>query len=245
MIFTQTIVKDLEREETCPFRWKSQWIDKLPELALSNEFMLKGKYFEQLVLGASAHGNEPIIDLPRLLNGNKSLDQQRIERQAERVKAYLNGDNPYGLILDKSQIELRFSDEGGTIDFTFLEPDGGVILTDLKLTKDLTSTRSKYGYGNDWGEMDHLQLTHYAHLYEKEFKIKPKTALFVVDYSPEERVDFREIILSPSKFKERDERFTAAKEVVSLYEAHGWVKIPSEYECKNCPLQCESRFKKI
>ena len=85
--YTQTSVKDLEKEETCPTRWKAQWLDGLIPFK-TNEDLDKGNYFEGVALGSGAT-DKVVSDLPRLKTGEKSVDQQRIEAQAARCKRIL------------------------------------------------------------------------------------------------------------------------------------------------------------
>lgn len=242
---SQSAVKDLEREETCPFRWKSQWIDRNPDLQFSNEHTIKGQFFEQLVMGASAHENKAVTDLPRLLNGEKSIDQIRIERQAAKVKAWIEGENQLGLNLLDKQVPIIINDQSGVIDLVMLDispTSDDVWVIDLKLTKDLTSKRSVYSYGNDWGGMDQLQLTHYGWLYKQKFGITPRLGLLVADYSPKERIEFGEIIIPESKLEERSFRFQEARSAIELYEHYGWIKTPTLKECALCKLECDKRI---
>lgn len=242
---SQSAVKDLEREETCPFRWKSQWIDRNPDLQFSNEHTIKGQYFEQLVFGASAYENKPVKDLPRLLNGEKSIDQIRIENQAAKIKVWIEGENNLGLTKIASQLELKYGDRSGTLDLVLVNSyDGDIWVVDLKLTKDLINTRTIYSYGNDWALMDQLQLSHYGWLYEKNFNIKPRLGLLVADYSPNKRIEFGEIILGPKKSEERGFRFEEVKAAISLYEKNGWIKCPAIKECARCKLDCDKRLSK-
>lgn len=239
---SQSAVKDLEREETCPFRWKSQWIDRNPDLQFSNEHTIKGQFFEQLVFGASAHENKPVLDLPRLLNGEKSTDQLRIESQAKKIKEWLCGDNPLGLTFLKTQVELKFGNEIGTIDAILTDNDDNIWVIDLKLTKDLTSKRSVYSYGNDWASMDQLQLAHYGWLYGNVFGITPRLGLLVADYSPRELIEFGEIIIPKEKLEERSLRFQEVKSTIELYDHFGWIKTPTLKECTLCKLECDKRI---
>lgn len=245
--FTQSCVKDLEKEETCPFRWKSQWLDKDPRLRMESEDLAKGQYFEYLVLGATAKGVDQAIGLPLLANGSKSVDQIRIESQAERAKRMLF-DTEYKDFLGLSvlNIQLKLSnkdeDEAGTIDFTASDEAGDNWIIDLKLTKDLSSSRSEYGWGNDWEDLDLVQMIHYQHLYKNELGILPRVGLFVFDYSPKKRIEFGELIISETKREQREFRFNEAKKVVNLYNENGWIKIPAINECSRCKLDCDKRL---
>lgn len=240
---TQTSLKDLENEDTCPFRWKSQWLDRLIPFQ-SSEHMEKGKYFEQLLLGSGAIAGDDVVDLKRLLNGEKSSDQKRIEEQVERVKGMLfdtNSPEYLGLSVVSTQLELIIDGEKGTYDVEAIDEEQCPWLIDIKLTKDLTSTRSKYSWGNDWYSMDYVQLVHYQDLYFKTFGKRPRVGYLVVDYSTQKRVVFKEIVVTNLKLEEKVNRFSAGKLTIDMYNKHGWIKIPNIKECGSCPLTCESR----
>lgn len=244
-LLTQSSLKDLERDETCPFRWKAQWIDKIIPFKVSED-MDKGNYFEYLVLGKGAKGNET-TDLTRLKNGHKSTDQTRIEQQAERCRRMLYDRNdPEFLGLVPIAVQAKFSHDGreGTLDILATELDAPNVrwLIDLKLTKDLSADHSKWSWGRDWRELDFIQLSHYSDLVEKEFGERPKIGLLVLDYSPKKRAEFGEIQLTETKRKEKEERFQAGEEAISLYNKNGWIKIPNHSECEGCPLQCDKRM---
>lgn len=244
-LLTQTALKDLEKDNTCPDRWRALWLDKEIEFP-SNEDMDKGKYFEWLCLGGGAVTGQDVTDLPRTSTGKKTIDHIRIEEQVQRFKQLFDPKHSdyQGFTLTESQIEMRYDGRKGTIDFnTIQDITGDTWINDLKLTRDASSTRSEYGWGHNWKDLDLVQLVHYADLFEATHNIKPRIGLWVFDYSPEKRVKFGEIVVS-SKAKERKEmRFEAAFEVIDLYKKNGWIKLPSEYECKNCKLVCEMRGK--
>lgn len=243
--FTQTALKDLEKPETCPLRWKKQWIDKEIQFP-SNEAMIKGKYFEQLVIGAGAIEGDEVNDLPRLKNGDKSTDQLRIEAQAERAKRMLftPEDEEYlGLIIKRVQYEMRSpSLRKGTWDIEAEDKEGSIWLVDLKLTSDLTSDRTPYSWGHNWDKLDLIQLPHYQDLYFELFGVRPRMALLVMDYTAQKRAVFGEIVISDSKLSQKEVRFTTAEQVVALYNKHGWPTDPSIKECETCPLLCKARI---
>jgi CRISPR/Cas system-associated exonuclease Cas4 (RecB family) len=242
--FTQTAVKDLEKDETCPFRWKEQWIEGNVPFS-SNPAMDKGKYFEQLILGSGAIAGDEILDLPRLKNGEKSAEHQRIEQQAERAEKMLFDEaHPeyLGLKYVDCQVDLRVGNRKGTVDIEMMDKDGTIWLIDLKLTSDASSTRSKYSWGNDWDTLDLIQMVHYHDLYYKHTGKEPRVALLVFDYSTKRQVIFNEVVINEKKQQELQVRFETAEIVVNLYKENGWVKTPNYSECKKCPLTCNERF---
>lgn len=238
--YTQSLVKDFERINACQVKMKAKWVDKDPRLSLSNEYTLRGQYFEWLVIGGSAHSKDDVTDLPRLRNGEKSAVQVRIENQAIFAKDLIK---KLGFTLVTSQLKLSDNDEEGTIDAVFSDADGNIWVTDLKLTSDVESTRTVYGYGNDWSEMDQLQLLHYGNLYEIKYKIKPRLALFVFDYSPKMGYLLQELSFAAEKFEERNARFIDVKSIIKSAELNNnWEYKPSESECSNCPLICKYKI---
>lgn len=243
--FSQTSVKDLEKEETCPFRWKTQWLDRKIPFA-KNEDMDKGSYFEQAFIGAGAIEGDLVTDLPRLNNGKKSVEHQRIDAQIERAKRLFDPNDPeyLGFTMGRIQVKLEYGNRQGTIDIEAFDSVNTPWVIDVKLTKDLTSDRSPYGWGNDWAVMDLMQLIHYEDLYEKETGKRPRIALLVFDYSPLKRIVFGELKVSDKKRSEKEIRFRAAEQAVNLYNQHGWVKTPNLKECEACPLACDMRANK-
>lgn len=244
--FTQTNVKDFENELTCPFRWKAQWVDR--EFTLpSSMSMDKGKYFEWLFIGGSAIAGDSVTDLPRLKNGEKSVDQLRIEEQAERAKnLFIPGNTEFlGLKMLSTQLELKSSKgRKGTLDILAEDiTTKDLWIIDVKLTADLTSRRTQYSWGHPWEDLDLLQQIHYEALYEEQFGVRPRMGLLVFDYSPHKRLVFGEIIITDTKRLDKELRFQAAEEAFQLYEKHGWIKLPSVKECSTCPLNCSSRIK--
>jgi hypothetical protein len=242
--FTQTSVKDLEREETCPFRWKAQWLDGEIK-SQPNEHTEKGSYFEYLVLGSGAVAGAEAKDMARLKNGSKSAEQLRIEEQAERVKGMLFDSNHpefLGFTSILPQVELKSGNKKGTLDFAARDSGDDYWFIDLKLTADLSSDRTKYGWGNSWDEMDLIQMAHYQDLYFEVYNIRPRVGILVVDYSTKKRAEFGEIVISEDKIGEKNFRFSKAEEVVNLYNKNGWVKTPNVKECASCPLKCSDRI---
>jgi len=242
---TQTALKDLEKDSTCPDRWRALWLDKEIEFP-SNEDMDKGKYFEWICLGGGAVTGQDVTDLPRTATGRKSIEQVRIEEQAQRFQQLFNpADIDFqGFEITEAQLELKSGKRKGTVDFMSKQlSTGDIWLNDLKLTRDATSVRSQYGWGHDWTDLDLVQLVHYADLYAELYNYKPRVGLWVFDYSPSKLVKFGEIVVSEKAREKKEIRFETAFEVIELYKKNGWTKIPSEQECKNCKLACPVRFK--
>ena len=242
---TQTALKDLEKDSTCPDRWRALWLDKEIEFP-SNEDMDKGKYFEWICLGGGAVSGQDVTDLPRTSLGKKTIDQIRIEEQAARfMRLFDPKSNEFqGFEIIDKQVELKHNGRKGTLDFVTRHIETNTIwIDDLKLTRDANSTRSEYGWGHDWSDLDLVQMVHYADLYEDVYGIRPRVGLWVFDYSPDMLVRFGEIIISDKARKKKELRFASAVDVIGRYKENGWIKLPSEHECKSCKLSCPVRYK--
>lgn len=246
-ILTQSAVKDFEKESTCPARWRAQWLDKLISFQ-ETDHMKKGNYFEWLILGANAQQKDPPSPI-LLKNGNKSTDTLRIEEQASRVKALLfDPAHPDWLRLTPIQAQLFLpggkATRGGTIDLLAFDAAAkDYWIVDLKLTGDLTSKRTPYSWGNDWAEMDNLQLIHYRTLAEHHFKVPFRTGLLVADYSPRKRIEFGEINFTEDAVAEYEQRFSYVEQGIEHYNTKGWPRIPEKNNCGICTLNCEKRLK--
>ena len=240
------MLKDLEREETCPLRFKKQWIDGEIK-SEPNEHMKLGLYFEQLALGSSAIDDHDGIQPTRLKNGEKSAKQIRIEEQAVRFKELFDPKHKdflgYTIISDQDYIEVN--GRGGTLDFVAIDEDGNVCIFDLKLTSTLDWTGA---WWYDIAKVDLFQQYHYHKLYEDEYRpqeepYKLRNFLIILDYTPRKNVVVYELYPDENTAKEVDERFEAVGEVIELYNERGWITIPSVNECAKCPLDCKFRMK--
>lgn len=244
LILSQTCVKDLEKDSTCPARWKGMWIDKTISFP-ANEHMEKGHYFEYLAIGGSAKEEEPpVTDLKRNKDGSKSVAQKRIESQAKRFQKLVD---KQGFKIEDVQVVLLHDNERGVVDFTVTDKEGNFALADLKLTADVTNTRTQYGWGNPIETLDLLQAGTYSRLHKElhpdEYEGYLPFYYFVFDYTPRMQYKIIKVNISELGAQESEERFNTAREVVGLYNENGWTKIPSLEECEGCPLKCDMRYK--
>lgn len=245
--WTQSALKDFERQEVCPRKWKAKWIDHEIE-SQSSDAMDMGKYFEYLAIGAGARAGDEVTDLPRNKNGSKTANQLRIEEQADICKSMFDpkSENFIGIELISVQLKLENEeDEKGTLDFLGKRVSNGKpVIGDLKLTADVENTRGNYGWGNA-EQLDFTQQIHYHNLFVDVYDEEPETLLLVFDYSPRKGIKHIELQITDSKIEQVKERFTTAKEVFSQYTNDDWeVYDPSESECADCPLKCKNRFVK-
>lgn len=240
---TQSALKDLEAETTCPLRWKTQWIDKNIPFG-TNEHMDKGNYFEYLCIGKNAVEGKP-VDPPLTSTGKKPVAIERIEQQAAMFKRMFDpmDDKFIGHSIVNTQLELPSHEEReGTVDFETIDVDSEKWIFDLKLTADADSTRTEYGWGNNPEDMDLVQLVHYYDLYRKKFFIRPKVGILVFDYSPRMNIKFLDITITEDAVEEKNYRFAKANNVMDLYNEKGWSRIPSLSECEKCPIDCPKRI---
>jgi len=238
---SQSAVKDLERDEVCPAKWRGTWVTG-EVISPSTEAMDNGSYGEYLCLGGGAPGRKTITDLPRLKSGDKSVTQIRIEEQAARFKELFDPNHPdfLGFVITNTQVELKHNGRSGVIDFDavrvgILHPDENWIW-DLKFTGDMA---------RNWGDLydkDFLQLAHYRDLYRDAYNILPHVGIIVLDFSPKKQIKVIELQISEQRKQEKEERFMAAERVITLYEERGWTKSPSTVECGTCPLECDKRI---
>lgn len=235
---SQSALKDLERDTSCPAKWQATWVTG-EVINVATDPMNNGSYGEYLCLGGGAPGRSTITDLPRLKNGDKSVVQLRIEEQAERFnQLFFQENHPEYLgfkILGK-QLQLENGKNRGVIDFDAVNlVEGETWIFDLKFTGSMPRI---------WGDLyekDFIQLTHYRDLYEFNFGILPRVGIIVFDYSPRKEIKFIELQISKQKVDEKNLRFGAAWDAINEYTKRGWARIPNLEECSTCPLVCSKR----
>lgn len=253
-IFTQSALKDLEKPDTCPYRWEQQWLHKAFKMEPTDR-MMAGSYFEYLCLGSGAREGEDITDLPRLRGDKKSTSQLRIEEQAEIfTRMHTPGDPAYmGWRITEKQLYIEDGDKkrGGTIDYmaeAFQHPDGipdgTIAVFDLKFTGDVNSEWGDYCWGKP-ERMDLIQQVLYRELgMNSPFcqGQEPLMYLLLFDDSPNLGRKLLQIEVSKEASDKMENRFYLAAEAAEHYQQHGFPKIPGRKECAACPLQCELAF---
>jgi hypothetical protein len=226
----QTALKDFEHPNTCHWRWKKQWLDEEISSNISSIYIDRGYYFEYLCIGGGSDSSETVTDLPRLKNGAKGAEQQRIELQAERFREFIE---KAGIQVTATQVRLEGAESEGTIDFLAIMPDGRKAYWDLKLTTDVTSTESHYSWG-DLQKHDFTQQFYYEDLFH-EMGEDVDCYLYVADYSTSMNVKVFKLSFDREQRRgEVRERRAAAFEQIKDYEANGWVARPAPHRCKNC-----------
>jgi len=269
---SQTLIKKIlykgdKIEDVC---WRKIYhVDLIGDYAqIVTESMKNGIFFETICLGKS-NNDESITDLPRKRNGEKKVDQIRIEEQAFLFKQKLI---EYGMMLVPGTDEYKNVQVHGCVKHemagfgdidVFIEGTADMItpieyqlykydaaVGDLKLTIDRNST---YGYYS-WGKpehMDHIQAFVYSYLFNLPF------FYWVFDYNSKDRGE--KIIFvntnteHPDTLKANEARIrfkemfqsirTVAAEIITAY-AKNWPTSPEYNRCKSCPvLNCKDRTK--
>jgi hypothetical protein len=179
---SQTMMKDLlfkgDEIPYCPQKFYHMWILKDVSIVPSLS-MQKGSYGETKLLGGSAKG-QFTHDLPRKQNGDKTIDQERIDIQIQRAQRTILENEIHIISGINTQVVLKKIMQGklvqGELDiFPVImldpdypdEPDKYVIaFIDVKFTANINSTfglNNRPGWG-DYANMDHNQMELYHEL---------------------------------------------------------------------------------
>lgn len=244
-VFSQTCLKSFEDEETCLAKFKGMWIDKTIPF-LSNEAMDKGNYFEYLCIGDNAKDSEDIItDLPRKKNGDKKIDQIRIEEQAEYFRELFdkNNDNFLGYEIDNVQIEIWHPNgrDRGVVDFSTDWGKENCILWDLKLTSNVEATRHPKNWGHPDRLIDITQSLFYVDIYERNFGVRPEFRYLVFDYSTKKGVKLIKVNPKNYDMEEIDLRKETAINTINNMSDDEFTYNPSKWQCISCSLNCKHR----
>lgn len=179
---SQSLIRDLlykgNEKEYCPQRFYRTWI-KANVKREASEAMLEGRYGETMLLGGCSRGEQQ-LDLPRAIkNGEKKINQQRIDIQVERAKLTMvrhsiaiHPDLNCQIVLKKVINGVLCQGEFDIAPVTLTNIDINnpekpmIAFIDVKFTGNVEST---FGYGNapGWGDyvnMDHIQMKMYHEL---------------------------------------------------------------------------------
>lgn len=229
--------------------------------------MQKGLYFESMLLGTTADGSA-FKDLPRKQNGDKTVDQIRIDRQVQNARAVFKS---HGMIINKEgplknvQVYKRITFPGYSkdgieiflemtvdlvtpLDLAGISYNGAIV--DLKLTGNLNTERGEFCWARPH-LMDHTQAFIYSFYLDLPF------FYLVFDYPPQE-LSYRFIPVNTNvnhperekamearlRFQETHELIRKAINILLEYSKHGWPTNPTFDNCKTCPvLNCPDRGK--
>ena len=238
IVRSQSMIKDLERKDGCPFKFYHKWVNNAIKDNPS-EVMNYGTYFETLVIGSGAHGNS-LTELPLLKSGKKSAVNLRIDQQAEYAKEMLfNPDHPdyLGFKVTETQAKLRDEDSNyeGIGDILGERPTGRPVLADLKLTADVNATFGPYPWGN-LVYMDFLQQILYSYLFKTMYGERPENILIVFDHSANMGKKIITLKEDENTLNVLFDRIDSFEEALAHYGENGFTKFPSRKECEGCPF---------
>jgi hypothetical protein len=247
---SQSLIKKFEEDNYCPKKIYHCNIIKTHQMPTSDA-MVKGSYFETMVIGSGAH-NSMITDLPRLKNGKKSTDHERIDLQVERFDEVLQ---KYGISKPKPencQIEISIEKHGFllnmTLDFAakmnhIYWGEFPVAIIDLKLTKDRMNSYGDFCWGTP-ENMDHLQPKMYTYGFREHFSelkrlpdaFTPPFFYLVFDYKPDFGDSLIKIDYDRADEEELFDRIEKADYKIKESERGNWQARPDYEQCKKCPL---------
>ena len=272
-----------ERELLCPYQIYAVDIAKTHHY--QTESMLKGSYFETLCLGRGAN-NQVTDDLPRKklskkqiienhklvaqekppYKGDKTLDQVRIERQAQIFKVLCDkyqvtvtyGNTQVRIIVPwHRNTEVLLSMEFDIFPTAIITKDGlRLAIIDIKLTADVESSFGEYCWGRP-EFMDITQALMYLYGVKKlaaNIDMNPhmrdlltRPAINLIEHN---QIDFFYWVFSYKKIdnklikvawdqtreQELHETINKAVSLIDYYEAMGWPTKPHYSLCKTCPV---------
>jgi hypothetical protein len=229
MKINQSFIKRISKNY-CPKKVKAELEGK--HKRKTSDAMIKGQYFEYLLFKTkNREGQIPVM--PLLKNGNKSLDQIRIEAQAENFFKVCDEHQIKFFGTDRTfHTELFGFETFGTWDGYGLYKRKPVII-DIKLPGNISNTFGDFCWG-DIDSMDKVQADQYMVAGRKlddvpydflymvfDYKKKPEYVLHHVKYTND----------TPLRLQERLEDVQAK---ISLHEVDGWPEMGFPDECKDC-----------
>ena len=171
MIINQSLIKEFlfhsELKEYCPMRAYSHLIERTHNISTLSQ--QKGIYFESLCIGGGYDG-QVVSDLPRKKNGDKTLDQDRIDMQHLRWEAICQkmGIAVMPGLNTQTKVYKRFNEDiilEANMDLfpvvMQVKDESLYSIIDLKLTADLLSTFGMFNWNNA-SAMDHIQAYMYS-----------------------------------------------------------------------------------
>ena len=236
---SQSMIKAF-KDDYCPMKNKVLYITKqfksIPSLS-----MMKGTYFETLIIGSDAHGNQ-LTTLPSKKNGKPTVDQERIEQQAN---SFIQVMKDHSIVIKDKQLKLSHKLDttvflDGILDIKgslFDDIDGPVddAIIDIKLTGNIYNDFGPYCWKTPH-KMDHLQAYMYSYLYEKNFGILPIFYYFVFDYKPEPEYKVIRKHVGVDETKELMDSIQKTVEKIEMHERRGYWTKGSYDNCRYCPL---------
>jgi hypothetical protein len=249
---SQSLIKKFffkgNERDYCPRFIKEVYVNG-SQVVPSTESQLKGLYFETLCLGETTSGSS-VTDLPRKKNGEKRIEQVRIDEQALKFPLVLKHNDMK--VLSKHERKVGIFNSSfpfnvfitGELDFTTPITFKGKyipkVVCDLKLTKDISSDFGAFAWG-DPARMDHIQGDIYSWLWGLPFfyaVFDYKSSIREHDIIPVNTIEYQEAFGHNEKYEEarqrRQDTNESIRKTISLildYELNGWIR-------KRCPDHC-------
>lgn len=232
-------IKNGNDVEYCPKKVGSIYILNTHK-SRTSDAMVKGQFFETLCLGTSTGG--VIVDsLPLKRNGEKSIDQIRIEAQALVFRELLPKYSiDFNKIIDRPVFKKIINDDfylSMEADFiSNIEYDGNKIdyaIHDLKLTQNIHNQYGDFCWAYP-ANMDHIQAAMYNFItglpffyWVFDFKPTPEFKIFHKEIRPDEKM---QLLVSIDK----------TIDIITENNKIGWeAYCPSISNCSKCPLYVE------
>ncbi len=244
LIIGTSIVKQFSADNPCPAKLEAVYMNGLGRED-PTEAMIKGNYFETLVLGCCSDGTR-VDDLPRKktkVKGTdefaKYIDQVRIDLQAVLFPKVMKHHK-----IEIDEVQTRMINEIddtlviGTAADAIGTIDKSLLVLDVKLTKDITSTWGDFCWGSP-EHMDHSQAVLLSWLYEKCYSVKPRFIYAVFDYKEHSDHELIEKVVTATDYIELQNKIRLVLEKINHFQESGWYKVASYANCRNCPLKQE------
>lgn len=240
---SDSLIKKFKQQDYCPHKIKLVSFDKMGREE-PGPAMVNGSYFESLCLGLP-----DVPEPPRLKNGNKSVDVQRIETQAVKFFGLLH---EYKMEIQETQIEIiqPYNEKyqlKGILDFTspFIDNELGfqpIAIFDLKLTKSIYAELNYDNASAPWSwafpfNKDHTQAYMYNYLFELQFGANLPFYYFVFDYKPEPEFKIIRKKIGQLERAELIESIEKTIDAIEMNEQLDWPKVASYKNCKTCPIK--------
>lgn len=235
---TQSLIKELLNEQSCALKTKMKYIDNSLK-DYPTEAMTKGVFFEYLCLGNANKSGEIIMDLPRKKNGEKTVDQQRIESQVQVFGDFCKQHeviiHERGIDICVDHPEIEGVELKGTLDMIGeINLDDSInntmFIGDLKLTGDIHNTEGDFGWGNP-EKMDLLQAIFYSYIFKLETGETADFLYAVFDYKPTPEYKVLKVKMTALRIAEMKESIRKASSLIDMYEESEW---PMKKAFKNC-----------
>lgn len=273
MIVTQSLIKQLyhhgEELPYCPWHVFTHFVEHSKEF--SSPDMEKGVFFETLCIG-SGMGGKQVDDLPRKINGERTLDQVRIEEQHLRFEQIKRKYKMH--VISGYNTQLRAFKQWNTD--VILQCDFDIFPTaittskrdiyaiiDLKLTKDIHQDYSMFSW-NSAASIDPIQAYMNMEIAtgldpvlnadimksipsmvtSSMLQLTPTFFFMIFDYSPKMNVKMIEVPYTPDRRRDLNETIRKVVQKMTYHQdIDAWKTfIPSYENCSKCNCDCVDRF---